>query len=171
MTPFEIEQLWLEYHPKVYGYFYRRLSNRLDVEDLTSVTLTVFIDKLSDNQNQIQSPHGYLWKIAHNQMLKFITTKSKQPIYTNLDENFDLEEEKVENYRSEHLEERLQHLMNCVKNHLTGQDYLIVENVIMQDKKAVDVAKELNLKPDNVRQKLSRNLKKLREKCKQLWND
>jgi DNA-directed RNA polymerase sigma subunit (sigma70/sigma32) len=40
----------------------------------------------------------------------------------------------------------------------------------MYDQKSVDVAKDLNLKPENVRQILSRSLKKLKAKCLDLWN-
>jgi DNA-directed RNA polymerase specialized sigma24 family protein len=35
MQDSDVEKQWSEYYPKVYGYFFRRLNSREDVEDLT----------------------------------------------------------------------------------------------------------------------------------------
>lgn len=174
MTTKNIEQLWLEYHPKVYGYFFRRVNNRLDVEDLTSITLEVFMDNILNPNKQIQNTHGFLWKIAHNQLLVFINTKTKKPIPVSLNEdleNYRPTEITIENQSAENLNIRKQKLLECVQNQLSSEEIDLVEKIIMEDQKAVNLAVELNLKPENIRQKLSRSLKKLREHCRQVWEN
>jgi RNA polymerase sigma factor (sigma-70 family) len=161
---------WEEYYPKVYGYFLRRVNNQTDVEDLTSVTLTAFLEKLR-SEMEIKNKNGFLWKIAHNQLCVFIKNKSKNPISVSVDEgsfaeNFDME---VEETKSDYLEKRLEGLHKCIQNVLTGESYQIVFEIILKDKKSQEVASLLNLKADTVRQKLKRSLNKIRSKCKAVW--
>jgi RNA polymerase sigma factor (sigma-70 family) len=176
MTEVNIEKLWMEYYPKVYGYFFRRLNSRLDIEDLTSVTLTVFLNALTNSDKKIQNKNAYLWKIAHNQLLVFIHAKSTKPLPISIDDdnNFVANEvfsDETEDNRSEGLKSRIAKLMQCVKNHLNQNEVFIVEQIVMEDKKATEVAISLNLNADNVRQKLSRSLKKLRRQCTQIWEN
>ncbi len=169
MTPFEVQNLWQEYYPKVFGYFFRRISNREDVEDLTSLTLTAFVDNLTNKS--IQNPHAFLWKIAHNQLLVFIRFKQKQPIPISLEEDFEVEVEATDNSQNQHALDRIKNLMHCVEQNLSGIELIIVKGIIQEERSSAELATELNLKADNVRQKLSRSLKKLREKCTELWQN
>jgi DNA-directed RNA polymerase specialized sigma24 family protein len=77
MSNFNINAEWEIYYPKVYGYFFRRLNNRLDVEDLTSLVLSQFFQTLLDQEkaSRILNQNAYLWKIARNQLATFIDTK------------------------------------------------------------------------------------------------
>lgn len=161
---------WKEYYPKVYSYFLRRVDNRMDIEDLTSVTLTAFLEKLR-SELEIKNKHAFLWKITHNQLCLFIRNKSKNPISISVDvqsfvDNFDTE---VENTRSDYLETRFQFLHKCIQKVLKGESYQIVSEIILNDKKSPEVAQSLNLKASTVRQKLKRSLAKIRNKCKAVW--
>jgi RNA polymerase sigma-70 factor (ECF subfamily) len=166
----ELFNIWEEYYPKVYGYFLRRVDNHTDVEDLTSITLTAFLEKLR-SEEEIKNKNAFLWKIAHNQLCVFIKNKSKSPITVSVDEasfveNFDI---RVEETKSEYLQKRFEALHKCIQNILTGENYQIVFEIIIKDKKSPEVASLLNLKPDTVRQKLKRSLNKIRSKCKTVW--
>lgn len=90
MNEIEIQKLWNTYYPKVYGYFFRRVTSISDVEDITSIVLTSFFKTLLDPEKhqKIQNLDYYLWKIAHNQLASFINLKSKQPIFVSLEEEF-----------------------------------------------------------------------------------
>ena len=174
MTVENVEQLWLEYHPKVYGYFFRRVNNRQDVEDLTSITLSVFVEKILNPNILIKSPQGFLWKIAHNQLLVFINLKSKNAIAVTTFEDFENykpEEISVETTQAQSLKFRKEKLLECVQNQLSETELYIVKKLIMDDIKAVDLARQTKQKPENIRQKLSRSLKKLRDKCKKIWEN
>jgi RNA polymerase sigma factor (sigma-70 family) len=168
VTPVQINRLWQEYYPKVYGYFYRRLDNRQDVEDLTSVTLGAFLDQL--DQKDIANPPAFLWKIAHNQLLVWIRNKSRKPMMVSFDEAFHVStQDEVEYMYSPYLKERKTLLLDCIAKHANPEEQLLMERLILEDERAVDMAKDLGLKPETIRQRLSRCFKKLRVECKKLW--
>lgn len=169
MSSQEIESLWNEYFPKVFGYFYRRLNCREDVEDLTSLVMTKFIHSL--NEYDIAKPNAYLWRIAHNQLVNFYREKSKTPVFTSLLENEDQEwlDESLEQSRSSAYLQRVESLIHCAKLNLKGEEYLLVNSAILEDKKSAELAIELNTKPATIRKRLSRTLQKLRDKCASVW--
>jgi RNA polymerase sigma factor (sigma-70 family) len=172
MPHFNVDQEWDYYYPKIYGYFYRRLNNRIDVEDLTSVTLTQFFQVMLDEEKsrKIEDPLAYAWKIAHNQLVYFIKTKSTQKVTVGLvDELFSIDDD-FERLESENFRLRKEQLMGCVQKTLTGQDYQIVIMSVIEDRKSAEVGDALELSSDTVRQRLVRALKKLREHCRQIWD-
>lgn len=149
---------WNYWYDCVYVYFYRRVNNRIDVEDLTMETLeTYFL-----YTKKIESREAFVWGIAKRKMLEYIRKKDKNKIL-NLDENY---EEKI---FSNNFNLKIESLKKCIQNELSTQDQEIVELSIMSDFSSQNVAEKLNLTAANVRQKLSRSLKKLRQKCKQIW--
>ena len=58
ITESSLFALWDELYPKVYAYFLRRVDNRLDVEDLTSITLTSFLEKYRRNPDKINNKYA-----------------------------------------------------------------------------------------------------------------
>jgi RNA polymerase sigma-70 factor, ECF subfamily len=160
-------KLWDDYYPKVFGYFYRRVNNRQDVEDLTSLTLAGFF--VAIQKSEILNQNALIWKIAHNQLVSFIRTKSKNPISIDFSTDEILIDEKAENTRSGNYTHKLESLLQCINNQLTGDQKLIVQNSIIDDKKSYEIAIEMNITASNVRQILSRSIQKLKTKCKQLW--
>jgi RNA polymerase sigma factor (sigma-70 family) len=171
MSYFDFNRTWEQYYPLVYGYFFRRVNQRQDVEDLTSMVLEDFLQVLSnpDKVKRVQNIHGYLWKIAHNYLYHFIDRKTKRPLPISLDDNLEACDQMVEDQRSDYYEQRLEHVLNCVKKELSGQEYDIVELAIIKEVKSPEIGARLQLKADNVRKKLSRALDKLREKCRAVW--
>jgi RNA polymerase sigma factor (sigma-70 family) len=167
----DAKQLWEEYYPSVYGYFFRRVNNREDVEDLTSIVMTAFLDNLLNTEKSIQNPHGLLWKIAHNQLALFIRNKNKNPMAIGLeDTDFEIDRE-IEDQRSFHYRDRVEILMECANKQLKDIELFIVEQIIMLDKKATQISDQIQLSSQNTRQKLSRSLKKLRQNCLQIWQE
>jgi|LakMenEpi03Aug12_release.lakeMendotaPanAssembly.Ray.scaffolds.fasta_scaffold78676_3 DNA-directed RNA polymerase specialized sigma24 family protein len=106
MTQKQIQNSWEEYYPKVFGYFFRRLNNQADVEELTSLVLTKFINKISNQNTTLENPHGYLWKIARSSLADFINHKVKQPTTLSLDDNLDTITEDLDKYRSDHFKQK-----------------------------------------------------------------
>jgi RNA polymerase sigma factor (sigma-70 family) len=165
-------KLWVEFYPKVFGYYFRRVNNRQDCEDLTSLVLTSFVQKMIDPDTSIQNPHGYLWRSAHNHLVNYIKSKSVGPTMVGIEgEIEDVIDEGYEMLRSIHYRDKIQNLMECAKNQLKEIELKIIEEVVICDKKAPAVAVEIGLTPENVRQRLSRGLKKLRIQCLDLWQN
>ncbi len=169
MLSHQLEKMWEEYYPKVFGYFYRRVNTREDVEDLTSIVMQKFLDVMSERGEEIKSPNGYLWKMANNQLNYFINTKSKLPISVSTSEEYDSIDTSLDNYRSQNYKQKVESLMDCIKKVLKGVDFEIIKESLVEDKKSYEVAGELGLTADNVRQRLSRGLAKVRKKCGDLW--
>jgi DNA-directed RNA polymerase specialized sigma24 family protein len=77
-------------------------------------------------------------------------------------------EEEDMQYNSYYLE-RIEALKECIQKTLQSQDQQIVEMCVMYDFSSGEVSAETGLKPDNVRKRLSRGLKKVKDKCRQIW--
>lgn len=162
----ELTELWTELYPKVYGYFYRRVNSRTDVEELTASTMnTVFTAKRVDNI------YAYLWKVAHNHLVKYINTKTTSPIIVSMDENLDAWQPEYSEYElteqpASGYNQRIQDLLDCVKaNYGNPDDERLLFMSLVEEKNSTQIAILLNLSSDNVRQRLSRLVKKIRVKC------
>ncbi len=171
MSYTNINSEWEFYYPKVYGYFFRRIDNRLDVEDLTSLVLFQFLEIILDEEKSVRilNKNAYLWKIAHNQLVAFINNKTKQIITVGLDDNFELVDEKAELEKSSYYNHRIENLLHCIKQNLNGVDFNIVNLSLVEDRKSPEVAQILSLTAENVRKRLSRSVTKLKDKCKAVW--
>lgn len=172
-----LREEWEYYYPKVYGYFFRRVNNRLDVEDLTSLVLSNFFGTLLDENKavQIQNKNAYLWSICRNALLNFIYYKQKDITVSleDIDHSLTLEQSvqsrSIENFYSQHYQSRLQNLLECLRKQLSALEYQIIEMSFLQEMTSKQIAEKVNLTATNVRQKISRSLKKVRDKCKKLW--
>ncbi len=178
----QLQDQWDYWYPRVYGYFYKRVNDKTEVEDLTANTLsTVFMAQ------NVQNIQAYMWKVAHNYLVKFINTKSTTPMMVALDENIDgwqpseqelkyaqryeaKYEDESEDRVPTHYEQKLNQLKQCILNKLSDPlDLQLIELSIYEEKNSTEIGKLLELKADTVRQKLSRLLKKLRSHCLELW--
>ena len=156
------EEEYNEKYNMIYGYFYRRVSNRMIVEDLTVDTLSQFYT----TEKQIENPKSYVFGIAKNKLREFIRSKSKS------EQVADVDEVEValsgEEYSHEYMS-RLEHLKECVEKFTKDKDKELIELCIMCDFSRERVADELGMSYDNVRQRLSRAVKLLKNKCADAW--
>ena len=165
---------WKTRYDQVYGFFYRRVNSRFDVEDLTMETL----ERSYITEKKIDNPNGFLWGIARNKMLEYIRYKGKNQFQELADwtksENGqnntnELQDNLLQMYQSSEYQAKLERLKECARNQLSDLDLEIVELCVSQDFKSSEVAAKLNISPENVRQRLSRAIKKLRDKCREVW--
>ena len=169
-TNLQIE--WEYWYPRVYGYFYKRISDKTTVEDLTANTLTTVI--LAKDVLNIQ---GYMWKVAHNYLVRYIDTKSKSPIVVGWDENQNwipdensllTEDETVSNVYST----KMANLRICTENQLANEEEKsLIQLSVYEEKNSTEIGNYLNLKPGTVRQKLARLLLKIKTHCTALWSE
>lgn len=155
---------WNERYNQVYGYFFRRLNNRADVDELTSDTVTEFFLK----EIPIQNPKAFLFAIARNKLYQYIDKKSHNQNTSFDDLTETISYDTVDNYSNYYLS-KTEELKKCIERQLKQQDKDIVELCIICEFSSQRVAEELKLKAPNIRQKLSRILKKLRNECRKIW--
>jgi RNA polymerase sigma factor (sigma-70 family) len=168
IEPTSLEEKWMYWYPRVYAYFYRRVNSKFEVEELTANTMnTSFMAK------DVLNFQAYLWRVAHNYLVKYINTKTTSPMIVSLHDNTGSEDgfdEEVENQQASHFEDKLKNLKLCIQNHIQKpEDQKLIELCIYEEKNSTEVANILNIKSDNVRQKLSRLLRKLKQNCLELW--
>jgi RNA polymerase sigma factor (sigma-70 family) len=150
-------QTWEDAYNRVYSFLARRLDNRSTIEDMTAEVLEEFFLNTPESKQH----KGYLYGIARNHLNLHLRKKYQEQSkhYTVAEGN---------NY-SLHHKTFLVHLLNCIRKNLKDVDLKIVEMCVQYDFASLEVAKELDLSPDLVRQRLKRSLSKLREKCKDYW--
>jgi RNA polymerase sigma factor (sigma-70 family) len=167
----DVVEAWNYWYPLVYGYFYRRVNNPTDVEDLTANTLNAFFMKA-----EIENDKGFVWQTAKNQLYKYIESKKLIPDMINLDDNYDAEkqtyayfEEHIETKYSVHYREKMKQLLDCCRKQLNKQDYEIVFSSIIDNQNSTEIGNDLNISPATIRQKLKRSIIKLKKGCTTLW--
>ena len=152
-----------EYYPKLYGYFFRRVNSREDVEDLTSIVLTKLFKAMENKQ--IKSPKTYLWMIAHNQLVDFYRSSKTQDIRIGVEEGWEVDAS-IDNSRSNNYQRFCEEVVENVKKHSTEEDYKLVQMYYLEGMSSEDVAAELGMSPANVRKKASRIITKLKKLIK-----
>jgi RNA polymerase sigma factor (sigma-70 family) len=175
----QVQEAWDYWYPLVYGYFFKRINSRTDVEDLTSITITALLTR-----DDVSNPKGFIWQTARNQVLKYIKEKSNTPNFVAFDdvnENFlaesfqstpgyDTHEDSEPEVINPWYLEKKSRLIECIENNLKIEEQEVVKLSLIQEKNSTEIGQMLNLKPATVRQKLKRSIQKLHDKCKETWD-
>jgi RNA polymerase sigma factor (sigma-70 family) len=171
MTDQALYNIWNEYYPKVYGYFFKRVDNKTDVEDLTSIVMEKYLNlfKDSDKMDRISNKHAYLWKIANNQLADFINTKQKRVLEIGLNDDISEIDLKIEESYTSRYSNKLQCLIECINESLKDQEAEIVKLSFIEEMNSKEIGSLLNLTPENIRKKLSRSISKLKTSCRSIW--
>lgn len=178
----EAREAWDYWYPLVYGFFYRRVGNRIDVEELTASTITALLLK-----EDVQNPKAFIWQTAKNQLIEYIKQKNKTPTIVNLDSLFGLEVESEEQEQeliaakwsstslddsySDHFLQKVEQLKKCIQTQVKEQDYQIVMASLIYEKNSTQISQETGIKPATVRQKLRRAISKIKKSCFSLWQE
>lgn len=142
----------------IYGFYFRRLQNHSDVEDLTSRTLNDFFL----TKTKIENPKSFIFQIARNKLNTFLKLKYQNESISVLEVK-----EELLGYSPE-FEKFKSNLSLCVSQHLSSEDQQIINLCIVEDFQSKEVAQELGLSAGNIRVRLHRALNLLKEKCKHL---
>ena len=157
---------WNYWYDLVYGYFYRRVNSRADADDLTSETVSDFLMQLE----KVKNPKAFVFGVAKNKLHKFIRRKVSYPTTVALDY---IDEsalfDQAEYFYSEHYNEKISLLKQCIKKQLNKRDQKIIDLCITCEFSSQNVAKQLQITSVNVRQRLSRSVRKLKKKCKDIF--
>lgn len=168
MTESEANKIWERWYPLVYGYFFRRINKRQDVEEMTANTISSLILK-----EGVTNPQAFTWQTARNQLKLYYTKKAKQPGIVNI-EDLSLETESFKHSDKVYSENYLafiNRLKDCLSRNLSDLEKKIVNMAVVEEEKSNYIAETLNLKPATVRQKLRRSILKLKEKCVGIWSE
>lgn len=144
-----IEQIYLEYYPKIVLHLKRRFGNLLYVEDAAE---NVFVSLLSLEPRYIEYPTAWLYTIAENDVKDYLKAQNRElPLLDYTRSPFDFDR----NILSADMQAAFAHLDKDVQmilylHHWEGYTH-------------EEIAKELHLSPNNVRVKVSRAYKVLKK--------
>jgi RNA polymerase sigma factor (sigma-70 family) len=165
-----LQDQWDYWYPRVYGYFYKRITDKTTVDDLTANVLsTVFLAKDIINMN------GYVWKVAHNYLVRYIDTKVKSPIVVGWDDNLnwipDEQNYDLENAVSPVYTDKMLNLKLCIDNQISSEEEKqLIQLSIYEEKTSSEIERLTGIKSNTIRKKLSRLLRKVKEHCRDPWS-
>jgi RNA polymerase sigma-70 factor (ECF subfamily) len=85
----DLEELFFEYHPKVYAYVRYRVANVSEAEDLTSEIMERALRYLPSYDRRKGAFSTWLFRIAHNTWVNYVKKwKRRDPVLSEWDERF-----------------------------------------------------------------------------------
>lgn len=150
----EIEAQYEQYYKRLYNYFYFRMGNHHDAEDLVETVIEKVVKKYPE-YNASQAPFDvWLFTIARNSLIDF--TRRIQPVELPEDARAksDPVADVIENERDRLLADAVAQLPDKEKNVLTMKYFALLKHK--------EIAQIMGYSRSNVRVVLHRALKKLR---------
>ena len=144
------------------------MTSQTDIDDLTSVTLTGFIQNL--DTKEISQPAGLLWKIARNQLCLYIKHRSKNPISIQDLDDFECLKTTEDSEISEKYRDLFQEVLLKAETYLTADDLNILKRSYFEEQTSVQIAKDMDTTPGNIRIRLMRITQKLKIQAQNLIN-
>ena len=71
----DLEELYEEYFPKIYNFFFYRLLHRENAEDLTEQTFLKIAEHLHSYQAEKAKISTWIWRISENTLIDFYRTR------------------------------------------------------------------------------------------------
>jgi RNA polymerase sigma factor (sigma-70 family) len=167
LTQTQITDIWNEYYPRVQGYFFKRVTNQSDVDDLTSVVMTSFLQALT--KQEVESKHGLLWSIARNHLYSYFRSKKNQPLTVDV-ENFEASRETEDQFGSQTYHRYLEHILERAKTLLSKEELEILHYSYFDELSSQEISEKYSTTPGNIRVKLSRIISKLKLEAINLTN-
>jgi len=155
---------WNFWYGKIFGFFLRKVDSAVQADDLTSETLTDFFLK---QREQLEHPQAFLFGIANNKLKMFYRSVKNNKEFS-LNNDFDEIENTAISQSDEYLA-KVSLLKNCIAQNLNAKDQEIIQLSVEEDFSSSELAKKLQMQPDNVRQRFSRAVRKIRQVCKEIW--
>ena len=144
-----IEQIYLEYYPKIVLHLKRRFGNLPYVEDAVE---NVFLSLLSIEPRYIDYPTSWLFTIADNDVLDYLKAQKRElPLLESATVSCDFDHEILSSD------------MQAAFTHLDKDVQMILYLHHWEGYTHEEIAKELHISPNNVRVKVSRAYKILKK--------
>ncbi|MBN1799553.1 MAG: RNA polymerase sigma factor [Spirochaetales bacterium] len=150
-----------EFFPKIYNFILRTVALPEVAEDLTSNAFTDALKYIKTKNVEIKNFSAWMYKIATNELLKYLNSKRKKATLSIDDEKIQLGNYLVDE-RSDKSESFAQYwtVKQALKK-LKPEEAVIVEMHFFEDKKYEEMAEILDLKETTIRTRVHRILKKL----------
>ncbi len=153
MNKHEIEELWDEITPKLYGYLINTLKDKSLADDILQNTWTKAIEALPEFENRGYGFKAWLFSIARNEMRMHWRKDGREVAY---DENLH------DVYENDKGGEDKIFIEQTIKK-LSAGDQELIHLRYIADLSFLEIAKLLNINPVTARVKINRALGRARE--------
>lgn len=155
-NPAEFKQLYLKWLKPVYRYFYFRIGNEKDAEDLTSQVFLKIFQDLPRYRNQ-GSFSAWLFTIAHARVVDFYRKGNREVPLENAIHAVSISDPLSRTIQAEAFEQ-----INYLFNDLTEDEQELIRLRYAANLNYREIGQILNRKEDSVRKTLSRLLDRIR---------
>lgn len=165
----EFSQIFDEYFDKVYQFFYFRLRNREDSEDLAALTFEKILKNLSSYSERGHGIGAWIFTIARNVLNDFFRKKKFQQ--DNIDD-LPPSKEPSEDFDIKSLDNKIlqEHLWEAIKN-LPDKQQMIWSLKLTEDLPHKIIAEILETTEANVNVMIHRSLKLLKQQLEHYYNE
>ncbi len=153
-------ELYDKYFDAIYRYIYRRVSDQETVEDLVSQTFYDALSHLKSYQFRGFPFSSWLYKIAHNNVLKFYRNNSKYQ-KVDLEEIAELKDGNEDTTELAKSLEEKEYVQNALDK-MEFEEREIVRLKYFEEVSNIEIAEIMGISANNVGVKLFRVLKKLK---------
>ncbi|MDD7218435.1 MAG: sigma-70 family RNA polymerase sigma factor [Clostridia bacterium] len=161
-TKTEIEKLYQEYYPRIYGYIYNKIFSKEDAEDLTHQVFIKICNKWDTFNSQKASVSTWIYTIARNAVIDFYRTHHRHTDLEEIDEPVQDELDILENIISEEVQEML--LQALMKLSQEERDLIILH--YYEERSLCSIASDMNIPYGRIKRMHTRALMKLKAEIK-----
>lgn len=159
--PRNFAALYDKYFDQIYRYVYRRVNDKDTVEDLVSQTFYDALAHLKDFEWRGYPFSAWLYKIAHNNVLKWYREKGKMQT-TELEEGADMADRSID-YVGDLKKDELRDEMADVLERLEPEEREIIRLKFYEEVSNVEIAEIMGLSANHIGVKVFRALKKVKQ--------
>jgi RNA polymerase sigma-70 factor (ECF subfamily) len=158
------KDLYNKYYDPLFNYIFHRVSDKQNAEDIISNTFFNAFDFIKKKDPKIDNFHAWIFKIATNELFKFINKEKKQKKSMDLiNEMSDFVDKSTENTPEEYCDfVILRNEIEKIKE--PGKSILVLH--FFEKKTYAEISEILNIKENTLRSTMSRIMKVLYVKLK-----
>lgn len=156
----KFDEIYRHYYSNIFYYIKKRISNQQDSEELASEVFTNFYKKIENFDETKCSVSTWLYVIASNRLKNYYRDRKEELPLEAADIQTVPEEDDPQSILE--LEETRKELLRALKMLPLKERSILIQKFYM-GKSSVEIAKDLELTPGNVRVIQKRSLEKLRK--------
>ena len=161
-NPQEFAVLYDKYVEQIYKYVFRRVQDKEQTEDLVSQTFFDALEHLESYEFRGYAFSAWLYKIAHNNVLKWYREKTRGGYRVDMEEMSNLKDEKVELKDEVNTLLEKSELMQSL-DLLDDEEREIIRLKYFEEVSNIELAHIMGITANNVGVKLYRALRKLKQ--------
>ncbi len=160
-NPEKFGVLYDKYFDQIYRYVYRRVSDKDTVYDLVSQTFYDALTHLPGYEWRGFPFASWLYKIAHNNVLKWYREKSKMQT-VQLEEGFQIPDKHADHVRDAKDKESRDEVQNILSQ-LEPEEREIIRLKFFEEASNIEIAEIMGLSANHIGVKVFRALKKVKQ--------